>query len=75
MGGLQQTFVKGTQGEERMQLGPEEVIFTGLELFLDPGGQNQGRAEVAALECPMYRVPTDSRPGGANGARAGPGQG
>lgn len=43
MEGLQQTFVKGTQGEEQMQLGPGEVIFTGLELFLDPGGQNQGR--------------------------------
>lgn len=75
MGGLQQTFVKGTQGEEQMQLGPEEVIFTGLELFLDPGGQNQGRAEAAALECLVYRVPVDFRPGGASGVRAGPGQG
>lgn len=75
MGGLQQTFVKGTQGEEQMQLGPEEVIFTGLELFLDPGGQNQGKAEAAALECLVYRVPLDFRPGGASGVRAGPGQG
>lgn len=37
-----------------MQLGPDEVIFTGLELFLDPGGQNQGRDEAAALECPVF---------------------
>lgn len=53
-----------------MQLAPEKVILTGLELGLDPGGEiKTGERETAAWGSPVMSVSEGSRPERASGGR------